>query len=180
MTSPNLRAFLLAGMVTMAACGGGAVATQGPASTPASAGSTVAPAATSGPAATTPPIGAINACTLLTSAAIKAATGVDYGAGADDGYGQCTWLAGTGTVNTGDGQIVATFVDSDVATLKSTFSGGVDLTIAGRTAYWNPAAGVQTLWVDLDGKALALSFDPVDVDTQAIAVKIAEAALANL
>jgi hypothetical protein len=169
-------------VAALAACGGGGTVPTAPAGQTAGAS---LPGATSGATdgGTTPtadPGTAIDTCSLLTAAAINTATGKVYGEGVDDGYGQCVWRVGGAAANNGDGQIVVAVVDSPVSTLKSMFTGGTDLTVGDKAAYWNPNAGTQTLWVDLGGRSLALSFDPVTAETQAVAAAIALVAIGNL
>lgn len=183
MSAWNLRGLLIAGLFTVAACGGGAATPTGPVTQASGAATSGPPAATDAAVATTDPGGGgtIDTCSLLSAAALKTATGDDYGDGVDDGYGQCTYRVGGATANDGKGQIVVAVVDTPLSTIKSTFgAGGVDLTVAGKTAFWNPTAGLQTLWVDLGARALAISFDPVTAETLAIAEKVAAAAVAGL
>lgn len=179
------RVLLVLGVVAaaaFAACGGGtgptgATTTTSPGATAGLPGTTDTTTATTNPGGG----GVIDTCALVTAAELKSATGADYGEGVADGYGQCIYRVGGATANNGEGQIVIAVVDSPVSTLKGMFgAGGIDLTIAGKTAFWNPTAGLQTLWVDLGGRALALSFDPVTDATRAIAQKVAEVAVAGL
>jgi hypothetical protein len=150
-----------------------AAATPAPAAT-----ATAAPAAT--PAASAPAAGAIDVCSLISPADLKTATGKDYGAGVLDSVGQCVWRVGGAKANNGEGQLVAFIQDQPLDAFKSAFPGGVDLTANGHAAYWNPGQGLQSIWVDLGGRTLVLSFDPVDADTQAIALKLAEIAVAKI
>jgi len=184
-------AALAALLLAVAACGGGSTAAPSTAANASAAQSAAAPSTAGGGASATPApstaasnppasIGAVDPCSLFTQADIKAALGKDYGAGVPDAYGQCTWLAGTATVNNGSGQIVATVQANALDFIKTSFSGGVDLTVSGHAAYWNPTSGLQSLWVDVSGSVLVLSFDPVGADTQAAAQKLAEIALTHL
>ncbi len=75
---------------------------------------------------------------------------------------------------------MAAFVDSDLATLKSTFKGGADLNVGSLAAYWNPAAGVQTFYIDQGAKTLALSFDPIYPEILADVLKLADVAVSKL
>lgn len=186
MSSTRLLATSIVAVIAIAACSGGPTTPTG-ATTPTSGAATTAagaptgaPAATAGAGQPTSPIAGLHLCGLLTAAELKTATGADYGEGVDDGYGQCIWRVGGATVNNGDGQIVAAFVQTPVSGLKGAFAGGVDLTIGGHTAYWNPLEGLATLWIDVPGGALAFSFDPVTDGTQAIAEKVGALALAKL
>jgi hypothetical protein len=119
-------------------------------------------------------------CTLLSVADLKTVTAADYGAGVPDAYGLCTWEVGTPGINTGKGQVIASFGNQQLSFIKSSFSGGVDLTVSGHPAYWSPEQGVQSLWVDLGGRLFILSLDPVDDGTQAVAQKLAEIAITKI
>ncbi|HEY0444328.1 MAG TPA: DUF3558 family protein, partial [Candidatus Limnocylindrales bacterium] len=156
----------------------GAAATAGAATT---AGATTASAAASAAGALAASLAAVDTCALLPTKDINAATGLTFGAGAPDSAGQCTWRVGGASANNGDGQLVAAVQDQQLSFIKSTFSGGTDMTVSGHAAYWNPAQGLQSLWVDIGGgRLLVLSFDPVGPTTQAIAQKLAELAIAKL
>jgi len=148
--------------------------------TPTGAGTTIAPSGGGTTTTLAPADAAAKLCTLLSSADLKTTTGSDYGAGVADAYGMCTWRVGASTVNNGDGQVTAAFVDQQLSFVKSSFSGGVDVTVSGHAGYWNPTQGLQSMWVDLGGRLLVLSFDPVDPDTQAIAQKLAEIAIGKI
>ena len=50
----------------------------------------------------------------------------------------------------------------------------------GIRAYWNPDEGLQSMWVDLDGRCLVLSFHPIDENSQAVAEQVAAIAVGNL
>jgi hypothetical protein len=54
------------------------------------------------------------------------------------------------------------------------------VTVSGHAGYWNPAQGLQSIWVDVGGRLLVLSFDPVGPETQAIAQKLAEIAIGKM
>jgi Protein of unknown function (DUF3558) len=190
LSSPKLTALAALAIVVLAACSGSAAtATGAPASNGAATNAaSEAPASTTAPtvgpsvAAATPgaSAAAVDTCKLLSAADLKTATGKEYGDGVADDYGQCTWRVGGATVNNGDGQVVAAIQDASLDTIKSTFEGGVDVTVSGHAAYWNPTAGLQSIWVDIGGRGLVISFDPVDADTQSVAVKVAEIAVAKL
>jgi hypothetical protein len=122
----------------------------------------------------------IDTCALIDATELSEATGADYGDGVDDGYGQCVWRVGGATSNNGEGQLVVAVQDATLDFIKSVFTGGVDSTVDGRDAYWNPDEGLQSMWVDLDGRCLVLSFDPVDADSQAVAQQVAEIAVGHL
>jgi hypothetical protein len=76
--------------------------------------------------------------------------------------------------------VVATFQDGSLDTIKSAFTGGTDVTVSGHAGYWNATQGLQSMWVDLGGRMLVLSFDPVGPETQAIAQQVAELAVSRL
>jgi hypothetical protein len=119
-------------------------------------------------------------CSLFTLADLKTVFGTDYTAGVLDEVGQCTW-AGPDIGSTSHVHVIAAITPSTLDTIKSTFPGGVDLTVSGKAAYWNGAEGLQSLWVDLGGsRLLTLSLNPVDAGSQAIAQKLAEIALPKL
>ena len=191
MNPPKLVAVAAVAILLVAACGGSSTApttavaaTAAPASAASAASAppaaTAAPAAASPAGASAPAAAAIDTCSLISTADLKTATGKDYGAGVLDSVGQCVWRVGGATANNGEGQLVAFIQDQPFGAFKSAFPGGVDLTANGHAAYWNPAEGLQSIWVDLGGKTLVLSFDPVDADTQAIALKLAEIAVSKM
>ena len=188
MHMPKFVAAAAVAIFTMAACGGssttpsgvnapsaspigGSTASQAPTTTAsAAAGSTPAPSAA-----------AVATCDLFTVADLKTVTGADYGPGVPDSVGQCIWRVGGAPANNGDGQIAAGISESTIDTVKSTFAGGVDVTVAGHAAYWNPAQGLQSIWIDIGGgRLLVLSLDPVDADSQAVAQKLAVIAVAKM
>jgi hypothetical protein len=181
MRSLKLVAVAGVALFAIAACGGsgGSAAPTGVTPTAASAGATATPGAgTPAPGGTAAAAG--DPCKLLTVADLKTATGDDYGAGVNDGYGSCIWRVGGATTNNGDGQVTVGLVDGDVATMKSTFLGGVDLNVGGHTAYWAPTQGVQSIWVDLGGRLLVVSIDPVEADSQTVVLKLATVAFGNI
>jgi len=169
----------------IAACGSSTTSTAAtlpPAGsgTPTGAGTTIAPSGGGTTTTLAPADAAAKLCTLLSPADLKTTTGSDYGVGVADSYGLCTWRVGASSVNNGDGQVIATFNDSQLSLVKSSFSGGVDVTVSGHAGYWNPTQGLQSMWVDLGGRLLVLSFDPVGPETQAIAQKLAEIAIGKI
>jgi hypothetical protein len=187
MRSPRSVALIAVAVLSVAACSGSAAAPSGAAGvTPGPTGATATTAAPSTAAsaaagASASPAGAeIAVCDLLTAADLKTATGADYGEGKLDDYGQCTWRVGDAAVNTGDGQVVAAVQDASLDTIKGTFPGGVDVTVSGHAGYWNPTDGLQSIWVDLGGRTLVMSFDPVPPDGQTIAQGLAEIAIGNI
>ena len=122
----------------------------------------------------------IDTCALITAPELSTATGADYGDGVGDEFGQCVWRVGGATANNGDGQLVVAVQDATLDFIKSVFTGGVDVTVGDRDAYWNPDEGLQSMWVDLDGTCLVLSFDPLDEDSQAVAEAVAAVAVGRL
>lgn len=181
MRSLKLVVMTALAMVAMAACGGATTAPTGGGIqivTPAP-GATAAPAATPVGAAT--PVatvgGTVEACSLLTPADLNATLGGDYGAGMVDLAGQCIWT-------TGDETVVLFVQDIEFEFVKTTFIGGVDTTVSGHAAYWNPAQGLWSLWVDLGGsRTLVLTFPnaaALGPDDQAKAEKLAEIAISRL
>jgi Protein of unknown function (DUF3558) len=191
--SPKFSALAALAMFAVAACGGSSTASSGaaaPTAAPSAATTTssapsAAPAggASQAPAAASalaPAAQAAALCALFSAADLKTATGDAYGAGVPDEFGMCTWRVGGATSNNGKGQIIAAIQDQPLATFKSTFPGGTDLTVSGHAAYWNPSQGLQSLWVDVNGRTLVLSLDPVGTDSQAIAQKLAELAVGKM
>ena len=189
MRSPKMVVAVAVVILTAAACGGSSAGSSGAgASTPVpSVAPTTAMAPTTAPndatTATTSasqPAGSIALCGLLSAADLKTATGADYGNGKLDDYGMCTWRVGDAAVNNGDGQVVVAVQDVPLDMFKRTFPGGVDLTVGGHAGYWNPDQGLQSVWVDIGGRTLVISFDPVGPDGQVIAQKVADIAVGNL
>jgi hypothetical protein len=167
-----------------------AAATPTPAATaastaaPAGGASTPAPttAPTAAPATAAPAGGKVDPCTLLTPADLKTVTGKDYGTGIYDGYSACTWDFPGAKANTGNA-IAASVPDQTLGTIKSAFTGGVDLTVSGHAAYWNPDQGLQTIWVDLGARTLAVTFlssRTLGPEDQVIAQKLAEIAVGRV
>ncbi len=187
MRSPKLAVAVAVAILTMAACGGSSAPSSGAgasAPVPSTAtASTVSPTTAPSDATTTTPGasgGTVDLCGLLTAADLKTATGADYGDGKLDDYGLCTWRVGDASVNTGDGQVIIGVQDVPLDTFKSSFPGGVDVTVSGHAGYWNPAQGLQSMWVDIGGRTLVISFDPVGPDGQSIAQKLAEIAVGRI
>jgi hypothetical protein len=180
-------------ILTAAACGGSstpssvasasapvASAVTTPTGAPTVAPTTAPSDATTATTSPSKPAVALDLCGLLSAADLKTVTGADYGSGELDDYGMCTWRVGGASVNNGDGQVILGVQESPLDTFKSTFSGGVDVTVSGHAGYWNPAQGLQSMWVDIDGRTLVISLDPVDADSQAIAQKLAEIAIGKI
>ncbi len=187
MRSPKMAVAVAVAILTVAACGGSTAPSRGAdASAPVpSDAPTITMAPTTAPSdatttASTPPGGAVDLCGLLTAADLKTATGDDYGDGKLDDYGLCTWRVGDASVNNGDGQVVVGLQDVPLDTFKGSFPGGVEVTVSGRAGYWNPAQGLQSMWVDIGGRTLVISFDPVGPDGQSIAQKVAEIAVGRI
>lgn len=187
MRSPKLTVAVAVAILTISACGASSAASSGAgASTPVPGAATAAPVspttapATAATTTTSQPGGAVDVCGLLTAADLQAATGADYADGKLDDYGMCTWRVGDASVNNGDGQVIAGVQDVPLDTFKNTFPGGVDVTVSGHAAYWNPEQGLQSIWVDIGGRTLVISFDPVGPDGQAIAQKVAEIAVGGI
>lgn len=134
--------------------------------------------------ATSPPVGAVDLCSLLTAADLKSATGLEYSAGDLDSVGQGLWNIEGASANTGS-LVVAYIQPADLGFIKSTFgTGGVDLTVGGRPAFYNPTQGLSSLWVDVGGgRTFVLSFprsSDLDPTYQALAVQLAELALSRM
>ena len=175
-------------LTLIAACGGspttptvGPGATPAPVSTPAPNATPTAPPA----AATNPPVGGtVDICSLITNAELTAATGEEYVHSELDEFGQCYWNTDDSGVNSGS-LIVGTFQVQALSFIKSAFgAGGVDLTVGGRPAFWNPGGGIGSIWVDLgDGRLFTLSFprsDDLDPSYQGIAQQLAEIAVTRM
>jgi hypothetical protein len=183
--SPKLVALATATFFLLAACG--ASATPAPA-TPGAATASPSSAATPPPASATPSGGAsapagnaTDPCSLLSAADLNTVTGAKYAAGVFDAtYNWCDW---TVAVKDGGGEVILAISDNAFAAVKGALTQGVDLTIGGHAAFWDPESGVMSMLVDLGGKTLEISFPkassegPVD---QAQAQKLAELALAKM
>jgi hypothetical protein len=165
-----------------AACSGSTTAPSGGGVTTITAAPGAAspvPAATTDGTSTSPaPNGGTgDNCALLSTADVTTTLGSDYAAGALDSVGQCVWTAS-------DGIVVLFVQDVELDFIKSAFTGGVDTTVSGHAAYWNPAQGLQSLWVDTgDGRVLVLSFpktSDLGAEDQAKAEKLAEIAISKL
>jgi hypothetical protein len=185
MQSSKLVAMAAFAILAIAACGGsGATTTTGSATPIASvdAGASLSPPPSEAAASATPAAsaGPVDTCALISTADLNSATGADYGDGVLDEFGQCFWRVGGATANNGDGQVVIAIQDASLDTIKSTFTGGTDTNVSGHAAYWHPATSLQSMWVDIGGRTLVLSFDPVGPDSQAVAQKVAEIAVGKL
>ncbi len=185
-----MKSVLIASIAALAvaACGGSASPTIAPPVlttapvVPATA--PVAPTTAPGAPVTTPIGGSIDACSLLTSAEISAATGKTYDAGKLDSVGECTWNTNGSVVN--DGSLIIGYIQpSPFALLKQSFAlGGVDATVNGHAALWNPTQGLGSMWVDIGGdQTFVLSFprsNDLDPSYQAIAQQLAELAVGRI
>jgi len=172
-----VRLLKLAGLISIAvlliaSCGGTPTT---PTSPPKATTGAVAPTAppTSVPVAVTTPPGAAtpaaqtaapgggtsDLCSLITPADLKTATGKTYLAGTLDAAGQCNWNTDASGANSGD-LIVVALQAEPLSFVKSSFgTGGVDATVGGHAAFWNPTLGLQSMWVDVGGgNLLVLSF----------------------
>jgi hypothetical protein len=169
----------------LAACGASGATPSGaaPSGVPtAAADETASPAPTEAPPGATAGGGTVDVCALFSPAELKSVTGKDYGAGVSDTIGGCAWNVGASGVNEGE-LIYATFQDQSVSFIKTTFADGVDVTVGGHEAYWNPSEGLQSMWVDVDGRLFVLSFpssETLGPDDQAIAQKLAEIAVGKM
>jgi hypothetical protein len=172
-------------IIAVAACSGSGAATNAPAGPTAAVPSDAAatPPTTEAPAATAAAsAAAVDVCGLLSPADLKSAIGKDYGAGVADAYAGCAWNVGTSGVNQGD-LVYGAIQDQRLDFIKSSFPGGVDATVSGHAAYWNPAQGLSSMWVDVGGRLFILSFprsEDLTAEYQAIAQKLAEIAVAKL
>jgi hypothetical protein len=181
--SPKLVAVAALAIFALAACSAASTAptdagTASSAPTDAGTASSAPGGETAAPASAA---GAVDLCALLSPADLKTVTGDDYGAGVLNSLRLCVWRVGGAAVNNGDGQVVADDQGGALAAVKSAFAGGVDVTVSGHDGYWDPAEGLQSIWVDLGGgRTLVLSFDPVAPDGQAIAQALAEIAIGNI
>jgi hypothetical protein len=177
MTTPTI--------ITVAACSGSGAATTAPADPPAASqsGAAATPPTTEGPATTAgESAAAVDVCTLLSAADLKSATGKDYGDGVADGSAACAWNVGTSGVNQGD-LVYAAVQEQSLDFIKSSFPGGVDATVSGHAAYWNPAQGLSSMWVDVGGRLFVLSFprsEDLTPEYQAIAQTLAEIAVGKM
>ncbi len=196
MPTPRLTALAAIALFALVGCSGtaapatGAVTSTTPATPAAStAAASDGSAASASPSAAPSPSAPASAgstltgadlCKLFTAAVLTSETGAAYGEGVPDDYGQCTWRVGGAKVNDGKGQLIAAIQDASLDTIKGTFAGGDELTVGGKAAYWNPASGLQSLWVDLGGRTFVLSLDPVDDTSKVIMAKLGAIAVGKL
>lgn len=197
-----MRLSKLAGMaaiavVFVAACGGSTATPTSPAkATPTTGpvgatGTPIAPTtapvgATTTPIAPTasPVAGTGDVCGLLSPADLKTATGTVYLAGTLDAAGQCNWNTDASGANSGDLIIVAVQAEP-LSFVKSSFgTGGVDATVSGHAAFWNPTQGLGSMWVDVGGGNLLVISFPRSSDLtaadQTAAQALAEIAVGNM
>jgi hypothetical protein len=171
----------------LTACGGSSATPPGAGASaaPSNGGTTTTPSASTEPAAasaTTAGGGPVDTCALLSEADLKTVTGKEYGAGVSDSVGGCSWNVGAAGVNQGALVYVA-IQDQSLDFIKTSFPGGVDVTVSGHAGYWNPGQGLQSMWVDSDGRLLVLSFprsEALGPEDQVIAQKLAEIAIAKM
>jgi hypothetical protein len=152
------------------------------ASAPASGAASASTPASDGASASTPAGSAVDVCSLLTPADLKAATGKTYEAGVLDSVGQCYWNVGKSAANSGD-LIGASIQDQQLSMIKSTFPGGVDLTVSGHAGYYNGAQGLGSVWVDIGGRLFILTFPrsgSLTPEEQTAIQKLAEIAVAKI
>ena len=193
MRFPKLVALAALTVLAVAACGASSTAAPGSqapaasssaassdAATPAGASATSA-AASATSAASAPAGAATDPCSLLSADDLDTVTGAKYGAGVFDAtYNWCDYNQ---AAKDGSGEVIVAISANPFATVKGVLTQGVDLTISGHAAFWDPESGVMSLLVDLGGKTLEISFPkaskegPVD---QAMAQKLGEMALAKM
>lgn len=189
MKSPWLVAVAALAIFALAACGGSGAAPDGAGTPTAAPGGETTDAPAPAPAATTageatapaPSAAAVDVCALFSPAELKTATGKDYGAGVSDSIG-CSWNVGESGVNQGE-LIYAIIQDQSLDFVKTSFTGGVDVTVAGHAGYWHPGQGLGSMWVEVDGRLFVLSFPrsgDLGPEYQAIAQTLAEIAVAKM
>ncbi len=175
--SKPLSAVMAVAVLALAACGGSApgASSAPPAGTPA-AGATATPvAATPATTDTATSIAPGDPCAVLTADDLKTVIGAEYEAGVLDDFGLCTWQ--------GEPLVVMAFQEVSIDFAKSSFTGGEDATVSGKTAYWHPAQGYQSLWVDVGGGwTLVLSFPKTEPGPAelAFALQLAEIAVGRM
>jgi hypothetical protein len=172
MIFPKLVAVAALAILAVAACGGSSNAPAGASTPPATpgGGTTTSPVSNGGP---------VDTCALLSPADLKTVTGGDYAPGVVDSVGQCNWK----DQGTGDRTVVLYVQDATLDFIKTTFPGGADVTVSGHAGYWNPAEGLRSLWVDVGGRTLVLSFpmaSSLGAEDQANAQKLAEIAISKM
>ena len=187
MPLPKVLAFAALAVLALAACGGSPTPPTGvPNVTPTLASqatptlaSDATPTLASVATPSAPITGAVEVCSLLTPADLKAATGDDYLAGTSGlpDLSDCNW-------RTAEGDIISAYIQASPLGFNfhkdNTPSGGVDLTVAGHPAFYNRFAEnavSSTLWVDLGG---GREFSVWYIESQAIAVQLAEIALGRM
>jgi hypothetical protein len=123
----------------------------------------------------------VDPCKLLSAADLKTVTGVTYGDGVFDAtYNWCTWTVSEAN---GGGEVILAISDNAFAAVKGALTKGVDLTVSGHAAFWDPESGVMSMLVDLGGKTLELSFPKENSDgpvDQAMAQKLAEIGIGKM
>lgn len=186
MRSPKLAALATLTILAVAACGGASTAAPASqaAATAVSSGAATAGAATASAAVSAGPTAAgavTDPCSLLSAADLDTVTGAKYAAGVfDKTYNWCDYVVPT---KDGGGEVILAISDNPFATVRGTLLQGVDLTVSGHAAFWDPESGVMSMLVDLGGKTLELSFPKVSKEgpvDQAMAQKLAELALSKM
>jgi hypothetical protein len=192
---------LAATAIALAACSSPGAPTTGPtiSAAPTASGAPISTPTASAPvdataspssapvdATATPPAGGtIDVCSLLSPEDLNAATGNEYLEGLLDDFGQCYWDGNQiGGGNAGE-TVIGAITAADLSTIKASFGdGGVDTTVDGHAAFFNPSQGLGSLWVDIgNGQLLVLSFpqsEDLDPSYQQIAEELAQAALDNM
>ena len=196
MRFPKLVALATLTVLAVAACGGSSTAAPGSqapataasssaassdAATPAGASATSAAASATSAAASAPAGAVTDPCSLLSADDLDTVTGAKYGAGVFDAtYNWCDYNQ---AAKDGSGEVIVAISANPFATVKGVLTQGVNLTISGHAAFWDPESGVMSLLVDLGETTLEISFPkaskegPVD---QAMAQKLGEMALAKM
>jgi hypothetical protein len=169
------------------ACGGSPAATT-PAPIPTqapgpTAALTAAPTAPVG-ATATPAGAAVDICSLLSPEELNQVTHASYLPSLLDAQGLCYWdgdqVGGQAGVT-----VIGSIQAADLSAIKLAFgTGGVDTTVSGHAAFYNPTQGLGSLWVDIGaGQLFVLSFpqsNDLDPTYKAIAEQLAGIALGHM
>ncbi|HEX7473344.1 MAG TPA: hypothetical protein VF323_09695, partial [Candidatus Limnocylindrales bacterium] len=128
------------------------------------------------------PAGAVtDPCSLLSAADLDTVTGAKYAAGVFDAtYKWCDYVVAE---KDGGGEVILAISDNPFAAVKGVLTQGVDLTVSGHAAFWDPEAGAMSMLVDIGGKTLEISFPKVSKEgpvDQAMAQKLAEMAVSKM
>lgn len=182
MNAPKLAALAALAILAVAACGGSTTSTGSPTGAATQTAATTPPAPTGGTTTTpAPTAGTLDMCSLYSAADLKTVTGDDYAAGVLDSVGRCSWAVTSGAA--ADGRVVAFISKVSLDAFKGNNPGGTDVTVSGHAGYKTSASGLESIWVDVDGQTLVVSWDPVDAGGPAIALQLAqlaEIALSNM